>query len=76
MAKFPERNASDIFQALNNQTQYRQGDRYNTTKMLDLLLTRELAKSPAVDPGVVVCSVNPSFCRSELMRDTPKLVQM
>jgi retinol dehydrogenase-12 len=76
LAKFPERNTPEIFQALNNPNQYLQGDRYNVTKMLDLLLTRQLAKSPAVDPDVIVCSVNPNFCKSELMRDTPKIVRV
>lgn len=76
LAKFPERKAREIFQALNNPNQYLEDDRYNVTKMLDLLLTRQLAKSPAVDPDVIVCSVNPNFCKSELMRDAPKIVQM
>ena len=44
-------------------------ERYPDTKALDILLTQQLAKNPLLK-DVVVCSVNPGLCRSELARDT------
>jgi NAD(P)-dependent dehydrogenase (short-subunit alcohol dehydrogenase family) len=45
-------------------------DRYSTTKLLDVFLARKIAQLPKVAAsGVVVNSVNPSLCESDLGRD-------
>lgn len=76
MANFPERSASHIFSTLNNKDVFNAGDRYNVTKLLDVFLTRALSHSVELEDGkIVVCSVNPGFCRSELAREFPSLVR-
>ena len=62
------RNESNILAALNDKSKYIQNDRYADSKALDVLMTQQLAKSPLLK-DVVVCSVNPGFCRSELLRN-------
>lgn len=58
-AKFPQHSAPSILSALDDQTQWVNGnERYNVSKLLDLYLAREIAKLPAAN-GVVVNSVNP-----------------
>lgn len=49
------------------------GDRYNTSKLLVILLARELAKSMDQNGNnnVVVNTLNPGFCRSSLFRSVP-----
>ena len=41
--------------------------RYNVTKLLDILLVRELAKHASAPP--VITGVDPGFCYSDFMRD-------
>lgn len=67
-----DKNKPEIFKALNTESLYRENERYPLTKLLDLLLTQELAKVPQL-ADIVVCSVNPGFCRSGLMRDIPSI---
>ena len=56
--------------ALNDSTKYDGGDRYSTTKLLDVFLARKVAQLPKVTAsGVVVNSVNPSLCQSDLGRE-------
>lgn len=75
-ATFPQKSQPHILNALNDKEQYALMDRYPMTKLLDLLLTRELARHPMFQNGdVVLCSVNPGFCRSELMRDLPRALR-
>ncbi|KIM23305.1 hypothetical protein M408DRAFT_321149 [Serendipita vermifera MAFF 305830] len=74
IAPFRVRNEPNILAALNDRTHYFQNDRYADTKAIDVLITQQLAKSPALK-DVVVCSVNPGFCRSELMREWPTVVR-
>ena len=45
-------------------------ERYAVTKLLEVLCVRELARrNPRPADGVIVNTVNPGFCVSELMRD-------
>ena len=46
-----------------------------SAKLLSILLTRQLAKPPAVDRGIMVCTVNPGCCKSELMRNESPLFE-
>ncbi|KIM23279.1 hypothetical protein M408DRAFT_27970 [Serendipita vermifera MAFF 305830] len=67
-----EKNKPEIFRAFNDESQFRAGERYALTKLLDLLMTEELAKVPLLS-DVVVCSVNPGFCQSDLMREASSI---
>ncbi|PYI09716.1 short-chain dehydrogenase/reductase [Aspergillus sclerotiicarbonarius CBS 121057] len=78
-AGFPERQAPEekgvgVFEALDDPDRYyaTMGERYRTSKLLDILLARELANRVAGDQVVVNC-LNPGLCRSQLSRemDTP-----
>ncbi|KAE9969809.1 hypothetical protein BLS_005214 [Venturia inaequalis] len=64
-AKFPERSASNVFDAFKDPTSKSQDDRYPTSKLLEILIVRELTTAT---PNVVVNSVNPGYCKSELQR--------
>jgi retinol dehydrogenase-12 len=77
LAKFVERDAPSIYDAMNVSSTFEIHERYPVTKLMDLLLTRQLSESSAVKSTpegneVVVCSVNPGFCRSELNRNLPE----
>ncbi|KAK3359012.1 hypothetical protein B0T25DRAFT_588050 [Lasiosphaeria hispida] len=73
-AEFSERNAPAIFPTYLT-TAYPMADRYTTSKLLSLLLTRELADR-APSPVVINC-VNPGFCRStNLFDDWPVLAAL
>lgn len=75
-ARFPERSASPILTALSEERRFTPSDRYFVSKLLDVFLTRELAKSDELkDIGIIVCFVNPEFCRSELLRGRPRSFQ-
>ncbi|QDS72120.1 hypothetical protein FKW77_003791 [Venturia effusa] len=65
MAKFPERSAANVFDAFRNQDSRGQDDRYPTSKLLEILIVREIASSLC---GVVINSVNPGYCKSQLQR--------
>jgi retinol dehydrogenase 12 len=65
-------NQPNLFAAMNDRSFYVQRERYADTKTLDVFLTEVLAKNPLLN-DVVVCSVNPGFCRSELMREFPTI---
>lgn len=67
-SKLPERNASDIFAALDDQKNTNMGERYPTSKLLELLVVREMA--PKLNgTGVVLNILNPGLCHSALARD-------
>ncbi|KAK7927429.1 NAD(P)-binding protein [Apiospora marii] len=76
---FTERNASSILQRLDEESSFVRGDmeRYNTSKLLNTLWTREISSraasqagdSPGSGPGsVIINAVNPGFCASALHR--------
>ncbi|OJJ70452.1 hypothetical protein ASPBRDRAFT_44618 [Aspergillus brasiliensis CBS 101740] len=78
--KFPERNAPaekgvSVFEALGDPDRYYKtmGERYFASKLLDVLLTRELADRIGDDDIVVNC-LNPGLCRSELAREMDNVV--
>ncbi|KAJ7189041.1 hypothetical protein C8R46DRAFT_1206146 [Mycena filopes] len=68
LPKFPERSAPNILAALNDEHKSDIMDRYYTTKLFNLFITRELASLPKAE-GVVVNVVDPGFCASEIGRD-------
>ena len=69
-ARFTEHNQPKPLLALNDSTKFDGLDRYPTTKLLDVFLARKVAQLPKVTAsGVVVNSVNPSLCKSDLGRE-------
>jgi hypothetical protein len=67
-ARFREQSAESIFEAL--KTPEYQGDRYNVSKLLEILIVRELAPSMNASgkPKVILNTLTPGFCHSDLMR--------
>ena len=65
---FREQSAPSIFSALKS-PKY-QPDRYNTSKLLEILTIRELAPAMTASgkPKVILNTLTPGFCHSELMR--------
>lgn len=79
LTKFPEINAPDLYAKLNDEKAFSQQPRYQATKLLEVLLTREIVsrlKSKTGDaPPVIINIVNPGLCKSTLDRSdtTPPL---
>jgi retinol dehydrogenase-12 len=67
-ASFKEQSEPSIFSALKS-PKY-QSDRYNTSKLLEILTVRELGPAMAASgkTKVILNSLTPGFCHSELMR--------
>jgi retinol dehydrogenase-12 len=67
-AKFVEHSAPSIFAALKS-PQY-QADRYNVSKLLEILTVRSLAPAMTESgkPRIILNTLTPGFCHSELMR--------
>ncbi|KAJ7032034.1 hypothetical protein C8F04DRAFT_1108996 [Mycena alexandri] len=70
VAKFSERSGAKLLETLNNESESNIMDRYPTSKLFNLFLTREIATLPQAK-GVVVNVVDPGLCTSELGRDLP-----
>lgn len=67
-AKFPEWKEPNTFEALNDESKARVGERYPTSKLLEVLVVRQIA--PFLEgSGVILNMVNPGLCQSELARD-------
>ncbi|KAI9830054.1 MAG: hypothetical protein M1819_005884 [Sarea resinae] len=67
--KFPEWKAANTFAELDDEKTANMAERYQTTKLLEVLAVREIA-SRVADSGVVVNMLNPGLCHSELARDS------
>lgn len=66
--QFPERHKGDMIAALDDEKATDMAERYPTSKLMELLLVRELAGRVA-GKGVVINMVNPGLCHSRLARD-------
>lgn len=69
---FPERKSANIFETLNNPRTARMSDRYNVSKLLEVLICRRIARHHS-DLGITLNFVNPGFCKSELIREMDNL---
>ncbi|TVY18139.1 Short chain dehydrogenase [Lachnellula arida] len=77
-AAFKEQNAKHIFEALTTGGQKEQPDKYNTSKLLEILTIRCLAPAlsastststpPSTKPKIILNTLTPGFCHSALMR--------
>ena len=66
-SKFEEINAPNTLAHMDDEKSFGSGmDRYNTTKLLNVLWTRELSKR--VGGNIIVDTVNPGSCQSNLHR--------
>lgn len=68
--KFPERKEASIFDALDRNDKASFEERYPTSKLLEVLVVRQIAPQLA-GSGVVLNMLNPGLCHSELARDAP-----
>ncbi|WYZ38709.1 hypothetical protein EsH8_III_000623 [Colletotrichum jinshuiense] len=71
MAKFRERNEADVYKALN--TNKSLSDRYNTSKLMQVILARQMAiAADASGKGrVQITTLNPGLCSTALFRHVP-----
>lgn len=70
MAAFKERDDADIYAALNDAEKWSSSDeRYNVTKLLEILLVRELANHVGTSHQPIITAVNPGLCKSDFMRN-------
>ncbi|TVY62248.1 Short chain dehydrogenase sol3, partial [Lachnellula suecica] len=69
-ATFKEQDAQNIFKALTTGGQKEQPDKYNTSKLLEILAIRSLAPllSSSPKPKIILNTLTPGFCHSALMR--------
>jgi len=68
----PERKAPNTFDELDNQSTANMSQRYPTSKLLEVLVVREIA--PKLNgSGVVLNMLNPGLCHSSLSRNTAGL---
>ncbi|KAK8134438.1 hypothetical protein PG984_006450 [Apiospora sp. TS-2023a] len=78
VAKFEERKASNILEACADPKTTDMSDRYNTSKLMELLATRELAEqlTRSTKTGNILASiVNPGSVRTNINRNQPLFVR-
>jgi retinol dehydrogenase-12 len=70
-AAYNERKYKDepLFDVLSNEKKSSKMDRYNVSKLLEVLGVRELVQKVGPDYPVIINMVNPGFCHSALMRE-------
>jgi NAD(P)-dependent dehydrogenase (short-subunit alcohol dehydrogenase family) len=78
LTKFDEINGPDLYANLNDETCYSQQPWYQVSKLLEVLLVRELVSRlkstapPNTPPTVVINLANPGLCKSTLGRSDAK----
>ncbi|EXJ87396.1 alcohol dehydrogenase [Capronia epimyces CBS 606.96] len=76
-SKFPEWKAANSFVTLSDQKTANMGERYPTSKLLEVLVCRAIAPKIAErGTGVVLNYLNPGLCHSELSRDGPFIISI
>lgn len=66
--EFPEWKKPNAFDALDDESEARMGERYPTSKLLQVLVIRQIA--PKLEgSGVILNMLNPGLCQSELARE-------
>ncbi len=74
-AKFPEWKERNTFDALDDESKARLGERYPTSKLLEILVVRQIAPM-LQSSGVILNMLNPGLCHSELARDGPAILRV
>ena len=75
LTKFPERHADNMFQELADESKVNVADRYNVTKMMELLAVRQLAEevTKSQKNGQVVINVlNPGWVKTNIGNGEPE----
>ncbi|KAJ5662863.1 NAD(P)-binding protein [Penicillium longicatenatum] len=72
LTKFPEINAPDLYAKLNEKKHFSQQTRYQVTKLMEILFTRELVSRLGSSTRVIINLVNPGLCSSNLERTSGK----
>ena len=67
-SKFPEQDSENIFAALDNPQSSTMDERYPTSKLLEVLVVRQIAPQLR-DSGVLLNMLNPGLCRTSLSRE-------
>lgn len=68
---FKERDEEKIFEVLDDEKKADMGDRYQLSKLLEILVVRRIAPSVSKTyPGVMLSTTNPGLCHSALGRDS------
>lgn len=77
-AEFPERTADDIFAALNDASKADMGDRYNTSKLIQLLAFYALGDfvDQSWPDSITFTAVDPGLCDTDLAREMPLIVRI
>ncbi|GAA5824825.1 hypothetical protein JCM11251_005359 [Rhodosporidiobolus azoricus] len=82
VAAFEERNSvpskhSTYLAALDDESIFKGMDRYNVSKLLDVMMARKFAKLPQVKAkGIIVNSVNPGLTKSGLRKEMGSIGEM
>jgi hypothetical protein len=71
MTEFPKWKQPNTFDALDDESTAGINERYPTSKLLEVLIVRQIALKPACS-GVTPDMLNPGLCRSEFARDGGK----
>ncbi|EJD48769.1 NAD(P)-binding protein [Auricularia subglabra TFB-10046 SS5] len=77
-AVFPERNVDNIFAAMNDPSRADMDGRYTLSKLVQLLVVREFAAAVngSGRPFVIINTLNPGLCKTELVRDAKGLFRL
>jgi NAD(P)-dependent dehydrogenase (short-subunit alcohol dehydrogenase family) len=68
---FKERDEENIFEVLDDEKKADMGDRYQLSKLLEILVVRRIAPNVSKTyPGVILSTTNPGLCHSALGRDS------
>lgn len=68
---FKEREAENVFEKLDEEKSADMGDRYQLSKLLEILVVRHIKASVSKTyPGVMLSTTNPGLCHSALGRDS------
>ncbi|KAJ5889606.1 NAD(P)-binding protein [Penicillium tannophilum] len=71
LTKFPEINSPELYTKLNEESAFSQQPRYQATKLMEVLFTRELVARLG-PTSVIINLVNPGLCTSNLERNSGK----
>ncbi|KXL50276.1 hypothetical protein M433DRAFT_84226 [Acidomyces richmondensis BFW] len=70
VTSFPESKSSSIFDSLNDEKTARMADRYNVSKLIEVLSCRQIAQEhPVSQLKFTLNFVNPGWCHSDLGRE-------
>jgi retinol dehydrogenase-12 len=78
VASLDEQNRNEdelIFDQLNDKRRASMVARYPLSKLLDILMTQQLVANLSADYPVIINTINPGLCYSDLQREGPKIFQ-